>query len=101
MWSAGDRIPTDAILCEDPGSEERLHQSQDAFVPDSSSHPTQKGRVRDLIEAGRDVSLENPLIVARRRSEEMNLGNRVMSASLSQSQPSQHAARFEALRVEP
>jgi hypothetical protein len=38
--------------------------------------------MRDLIEARRDVGLENPLVVARGRSEEVNLGDRVMSAAV-------------------
>ena len=39
-----------AVLVEDARLEERLHQSQDAFVPDASAHPVHQGRVRDLVE---------------------------------------------------
>ena len=62
LGRAGVGVPLDAILTEDASFQERLHQSQDAPVPDAMSHPTHESRVVDLVEAGRDVRLEHPLV---------------------------------------
>jgi site-specific DNA recombinase len=67
-----------AILGEDPGLQERLHQGQDAFVPDPGPHPAHEGGMRDFVEAGFDVSLYDPLITAWPRSEIAHLCHRVM-----------------------
>ena len=67
------------VLTEDPGLEERLHQVQDAFVPDSLPHPVHQGRMRDLVEARRDVALHDPLIASWIRGQVPHLGDRVMS----------------------
>src|ERR1039458_8460553 len=39
LRSVGDRVPVNATLGEDAGSKERLHQSQDALIPNSTPHP--------------------------------------------------------------
>ena len=66
MRGAGDRVPLDAILGEDAGFEERLHQVQDPFVSDPMSHPVHQAGVVDLVEARRDVALQHPLSSAGR-----------------------------------
>jgi site-specific DNA recombinase len=65
------------VLAEDAGLEERLDQGQDAFVRDAVAQPVHQGRMRDLIEARRDVTLDDPLIRAARQVS--GLGDRVMS----------------------
>jgi hypothetical protein len=50
------------ILTEDARLEERLHQSQDAFVSDAFAYPFHEGRVRNFVEAGFDVALYDPLV---------------------------------------
>ena len=55
-------VPGDAVLGEDAGTQERLHQLHDTLVPDASSHPAQKGPVVDLVEARLDVTFEHPLV---------------------------------------
>ena len=75
LRSARDRSLEGALLGQDPGLEERLDQRQDALVHDAPSHPVQNGRVRELIEARRDVGLQNPLIGAG--AEVAHLGDRV------------------------
>jgi site-specific DNA recombinase len=62
LRSTGDVVPVAEILGENPGLEERLHQGQNAFVPDTTPHPVHEGRMRDFVEACRDVCLENPVI---------------------------------------
>ncbi len=59
----GPRVPADGVLGEDAGPQERLHQGQDALVPDPISHPAHEGAVVDLVEARRDVRLEHPVVV--------------------------------------
>ena len=44
LRGAGVGVPQDAVLTEDPGLQERLHQGQDAFVPDAMTHPVHQGR---------------------------------------------------------
>ena len=76
LASSGERIPPcgvpvsvssqRAVLAEDARLQERLHQSQDALVPDPSPHPVHQGRMRDLVEAGFDVALDDPLVGAGR-----------------------------------
>ena len=92
LWSAGDRVPVNAILGENADLKERLHQPKDAPIPDSTPHPFLKGRVRDLIEARRDVCLENPLVIASGCPEVVNLGDRVLSPT---SRTEAVAARLE------
>ena len=60
--------PSARVLTEDARLEERLHQSQDAFVPDAFPHPIHQGRMRDFVEAGFDVALHDPLVGAGRRN---------------------------------
>ncbi len=64
LGSAGHRPSVQALFGEDPGFQERLHQGKDALVPDPTSHPVHKGRVRNLVEARFDVRLEHPLVGA-------------------------------------
>ena len=64
LGCAGDRVPVDGTLTEDPGPQERPHQAEDTLVPDATSHSAHQGHVVDLIEARRDVSLEHPLVVS-------------------------------------
>jgi site-specific DNA recombinase len=66
LGCAGDRVPSAAILTEDAGLQERLHQARDTFVSDPVSHPSHEGGVVDLVEARRDVALQHPLVVTRR-----------------------------------
>ena len=72
LASSGERMPpcgvpvlvslVDAVLGEDPGLEERLHQCQDAFVSDPSSDPAHQGGVVDGVEARLDVRVQHPLV---------------------------------------
>src|SRR6266498_3512964 len=77
LRGASDRVPLHAILTKDAGFEKRLHQSQNALVSNSFSHPIHQGRVVDFVEACLDVSLNNPLIGAG--AEVVNLSNSVLS----------------------
>ena len=79
LGCAGARVPLDAILGEDAGLEERLHQPQDALVPDSSSHPVHESGVVDLVEARRDVTLQHPLVGAG--TEVVDLGDGVLGSA--------------------
>jgi len=47
-----------------PPLEKCLHEGQDTFVADSTAHPVHEGRVVNLVETRRDVTLDDPLIVA-------------------------------------
>ena len=84
-WGREDRtlrgpgvvLPQHAVLTEDPGLQERLHQGQDAFIPDASPHPLHEGDMRDFVEAGFDVALDDPLIGVHR--VEPHLSYRIMS----------------------
>jgi hypothetical protein len=76
LGGAGDRVPLGAILAEDAGLEERLHQGPDPLVPDSIPDPSQKSGVGDLVEARRDVALKHPLVGVG--CEEVDLGDRVL-----------------------
>ncbi len=57
-WGRKDRplrgtgvvLPQHAVLTEDPRLQERLHQGQDAFVPNATTHPVHEARVRDFVE---------------------------------------------------
>ena len=62
MGGAGVGVPEDVVLGEDASFQERLDQAQDTLVPDPTSHPVHQGRVVDLVEARRDVTLQHPLI---------------------------------------
>ena len=87
MGCAGGRIPQVAVLREDARPQERLHQSQDSFVPDTVTHPVHEGRVVDHVEARLDITFQDPLIGAG--SELVNLSDRVMGS----------APRAEAIRA--
>jgi hypothetical protein len=76
LGRTGDRVPLDAVLGEDAGFEERLHQGEDASVCDPFSQPANKRRVRDFVEAVFDVSLDHPLVGAG--AEEVDLSDRVL-----------------------
>lgn len=65
LGSAGGDVPEDLQLIEQSRFEERLDQRQDAPIGNAVSHPRQQRRVRDLVEARRDVGLEHPLVVPR------------------------------------
>ena len=80
LRGAGDRVRFGPVLGEDPGLQERLHQRQDALVPDSAPHPVHEGRVVDLVEARLDVRLEHPL-VAEWVCEVVDLGDRVLRSA--------------------
>src|SRR6266511_4314372 len=62
LRGAGAAVPQRAVLGEDARLEERLHQGQDTFVSDPLSHSTHKSRVRDFVEARRDVTFDHPLV---------------------------------------
>jgi hypothetical protein len=79
LWGAGDGVPPGAILGQDAGLEERLDQRQDALVGDPSAHAVHQGRMVDLVEAGRDVPLQDPLIGAG--GQVVDLGNGVLGAA--------------------
>ncbi len=73
LASSGERIPPWGVpvivVAAEPSSErtpalqERLHQAQDTFVSDPTSHTVHQGGVVDLVEARLDVGLEHPLVV--------------------------------------
>jgi site-specific DNA recombinase len=50
LRGTGVVLPQNAVLTEDPGLEERLHQIQDALIGDPCPHPVHQGRMRDLVE---------------------------------------------------
>ena len=54
------RLP---ILGQNPGFEERLHQTQDTFVSDPIPYPPHESGVVDLVEARLDVTFEHPVVV--------------------------------------
>ena len=82
LGRAGDRLPGDVVLGEDASPQECLHQSQDSLISDPTTHPTDEGRMIDLVEACRDVGLEHPLVIPIGRSEVMNLGDGVLGSAL-------------------
>jgi site-specific DNA recombinase len=53
-----------AVLGEDARLQERLHQGQNAVIPDASPDPLHESGMRDLVEAGFDVALHDPLIIS-------------------------------------
>jgi hypothetical protein len=63
LGCAGDRLAVTAVLTEDARSQERLHQTHNASVPDPITHPAYEGGVVDLVEARLDIRLEHPLVV--------------------------------------
>jgi site-specific DNA recombinase len=77
LGRAGDRLAVQSLFAEDPGPQERLHQSQHPPVPDPISHAPHEGGVVDLVKARRDIRLEHPLVVASRCAEEVDLGDGV------------------------
>jgi site-specific DNA recombinase len=87
-WGSVDRalrgsgvvVPQQAVLAEDARLEERLHQVQDALVCDACPHSLHQGGVRDLVEAGFDVALHDPLVLLGR--EQAHLGHRVMGPAV-------------------
>ncbi len=76
LGRAGLGVPRHAVLGEDAGMEERLHQPHDTLVPDPMSHPVHKGRVVDLVEARRDVTFQHPGVVIG--CQHVNLGDGVV-----------------------
>ena len=76
LRSTGVGVLEHAVLGEDARLQERLHQRQDAPVRDSRAHPVLKGDMRDFVEAGPDVALDDPLIGVGRQVA--HLGYRVM-----------------------
>jgi hypothetical protein len=76
------RFPQPGLLAEDPGLQECLDQRQDPPVGDTSPHqPHQSGMV-DLVEAGRDIALQHPLIAMWGAGERADLGDRVVCPAL-------------------
>ena len=69
-----------AVLGEDARGEERVHQRQDTLVPDPIAHPAHEGGVVDLVEARRDVTLQDPLIGVD--GEVVDLGHGVLGPAL-------------------
>ena len=80
LGRAGDRVPVGAVLGEDPRLQERLHQGQDALVPDPMSHPVHQGRVVDRVEARLDVRLQHPAVTVV--VEVVDLSDRVLGPAL-------------------
>jgi hypothetical protein len=76
LWGPGVVLPQHTVLTEDARLEERLHQGQNAFVSDSRPHPVHQVRMRDFVETGLDVSLNDPLVGAG--GEVAHLGHRVV-----------------------
>jgi hypothetical protein len=76
---AGDRSCEAALLGQDSGAQERLHERHDALVPDPLSRLAQNGRVRERVEARLDVGLDDPLVGAAR--EVVDLGDRVLGSA--------------------
>ena len=69
-------VPDDPVLGQNPRLQERLDQRHDTLVGDASTHPVQQHRVRDLVKAGRDVTVQHPLIGVG--CQHVNLGDRVV-----------------------
>jgi hypothetical protein len=65
-------------LGEYPGFQERPDQRHHALVFDPGPHPIEEGRMPDLVEAGRDIGLQNPVIVPGSGCQMVDLGDRVM-----------------------
>jgi site-specific DNA recombinase len=82
LRSAGDRRAIQAILGEDPGPQERLYQSQNAFVSDPTSHSAHEGGVVDLVEARFDICLEHPFVITSGCTEEVNLSDCILGSAL-------------------
>jgi site-specific DNA recombinase len=82
LRGTGGGFSQQPVLTEDACFEERLHQGKDAVVPDPSPHQTHQGRVRDLVEARLDVSLDDPLVLAWTRRQVVHLGDRIMCPTL-------------------
>ncbi len=80
MRTTGVGVHQRAVLGEDTRFQERLHQSQDAFVTDTTPHPVQQGGMRDLVETGFDVTFHDPLVRAGR--EMVHLRHRVVSPAV-------------------
>src|SRR3954454_22833242 len=76
----GAGFPEQAILAEDSCFQERLHQGQDTFVPDTFPHPIHEGRMRNFVETSFDVALDDPLIRVGRVVA--HLGHRVMCPAI-------------------
>ncbi len=76
LRSTGVGVLQRAVLGEDARLQECLHQRQDALVPDASPHPVNEADMRDFVEAGLDVTLDNPLIGVGRQVP--HLGHRVV-----------------------
>jgi hypothetical protein len=87
---AGERLAVGALDAEEAGLEERLHQRQDALVPEAPAHAVQQGRVVDRIEARRDVCVDHPLV--RGGGQQVDLGDRVLGPSVG---PEPVGARLE------
>jgi Recombinase/Recombinase zinc beta ribbon domain/Resolvase, N terminal domain len=81
LGCAGDRLAVQSLFAEDPGPQERLHQSQHPPIPDPIAHAPHKGGVVDLVEARCDVRLEHPLVVASRCAEEVDLSDGVLGSA--------------------
>src|SRR5205814_1863384 len=62
LRGTGVGVPEQTILAEDARFEERLHQGQDAFVPDTHPYSIEKSRVRNFVEAGFDIAFHDPLV---------------------------------------
>jgi len=69
-------VPRHLVLRQDTGLEERLHEAQYALVPDPMTHTAHEGRVVDLVEARRDVTLEHPGVALS--GEHVDLGDGVV-----------------------
>ena len=78
MGRAGDRFPLAAILTEDAGFQERLHQAQDTLVSDPVSHPAHQGGVVDLVERVGDTLPTSATCRRRRRSSAGGTRSKVM-----------------------
>ena len=90
LASSGERMPPCGVPVlvsrvmpssdEDPGFQERLDQPQDALVADASPHPGQQRRMRDFVEARRDVAFQHPLVGVGR--QHVDLSDRVVGSTL-------------------
>lgn len=66
------------MLGENPGLEKRLHQCQDAFVPDPLPQALHQRAVVNGIEARLDVSLQHPVVL--QGAQMVNLSDGVLGA---------------------
>lgn len=90
LWGPGEGVAALAVLAQNPGLEKRLHQCQDAFVPDPLPQALHQRAVVNGIEARLDVSLQHPVVL--QGAQMVNLSDGVLGAPIG---PEPIGARVE------